>query len=87
MLMDAVRSGLGATLQPWAAVARMIDAHDQLYMARISDHKVKRLNLLCGLSDDELSPAALATRVVLTDCMKSLVQSGAWQGAFLSEQP
>jgi LysR family tcuABC transcriptional regulator len=85
MLMDAVSSGLGATLQPWAAVARMKDAQDQLYMARISDHKVKRLNFLCGLSDDELSPAALAARVVLTDCMKSLVQSGAWQGAVLSE--
>jgi LysR family tcuABC transcriptional regulator len=86
MLMDAVRSGLGATLQPWAAVARMPDAQEQLYMARISDHKVKRLNILCGLSDDELSPAALAARVVLTDCMRSLVQSGAWQGAVLSEQ-
>lgn len=86
MLMDAVRSGLGATLQPWAAVARIPDAQEQLYMARISDHKVKRLNLLCGLSDDELSPAALAARVVLTDCMRSLVQSGAWQGAVLSEQ-
>jgi LysR family tcuABC transcriptional regulator len=86
MLMDAVRSGLGATLQPWAAVARMPDAQEQLYMARISDHKVKRLNLLCGLSDDELSPAALAARVVLTDCMRSLVQSGAWQGTVLSEQ-
>jgi LysR family tcuABC transcriptional regulator len=85
MLMDAVRSGLGATLQPWAAVARMKDSPDQLYMARISDHKVKRLNLLCGLSDDELSPAALATRVVLSDCVTTLVKSGAWQGVVLSQ--
>ena len=85
MLMDAVHSGLGATLQPWAAVARTSDEQNQLYMARISDHKVKRLNLLCGLSEDELSPAALATRVVLTDCVSTLVKSGFWQGVALSQ--
>jgi LysR family tcuABC transcriptional regulator len=36
------------------------------------------------LSDDELSPAALATRVVLADCARVLVQSGAWLGAAIS---
>ncbi|MBP6277413.1 MAG: LysR family transcriptional regulator [Limnohabitans sp.] len=81
MLMDAVKSGLGGTLQPWAAVARMGPERDHLYMARITDHQVQRVNLLCGLSDDELSPAALATRVVLADCARALVQSGAWLGA------
>lgn len=84
MLMDAVTSGLGATLQPWAAVARMGAAGEHLYMARISDHQVKRVNLLCGLSDEELSPAALATRVVLADCVRTLVQSGTWQGVALN---
>ena len=84
MLMDAVRSGLGGTLQPWAAVARMTSEGEPLYMARITDHQVTRVNLLCGLSDDELSPAALATRVVMADCARSLVQSGAWQGVSIS---
>jgi LysR family tcuABC transcriptional regulator len=84
MLMDAVKSGLGGTLQPWAAVSRMGPERDQLYMARITDHQVKRVNLLCGLSDDELSPAALATRVVLADCTRVLVQGGAWLGAAIS---
>lgn len=84
MLMDAVQSGLGGTLQPWAAVSRMGPERDDLYMARISDHQVQRVNLLCGLSDDELSPAALATRVVLADCARALVQGGVWQGAALS---
>jgi LysR family tcuABC transcriptional regulator len=84
MLMDAVKSGLGGTLQPWAAVSRMGPERDHLYMARISDHQVQRVNLLCGLSDDELSPAALATRVVLADCARVLVQSGAWLGAAIS---
>jgi LysR family transcriptional regulator, regulatory protein for tcuABC len=83
MLMDAVQSGLGATLQPWAAVARMNGPEKNLYMARISDHKVKRVNLLCGLSDSELSPAALAARVVIHDCVSSLVKEGAWQGVAL----
>ena len=38
---------------------------------------------LCSLSDDELSPAALAARVVLGDCVRELVQSGRWIGAAL----
>ena len=33
-------------------------------------------NGLCSLSDDELSPAALAARVVLADCARELVKSG-----------
>jgi LysR family tcuABC transcriptional regulator len=41
---------------------------------------------LCGLSEDELSPAALAARVVLADCVRTLVGSGAWQGTALSPQ-
>lgn len=84
MLMEAVKAGLGGTLQPWAAVSRMGPERDNLYMARISDHQVRRVNLLCGLSDDELSPAALATRVVMADCARSLVQGGAWLGAAIN---
>jgi LysR family tcuABC transcriptional regulator len=84
MLMDAVGAGLGSTLQPWAAVARIPGATESLCMTRISDHQVRRVNFLCGLSDDELSPAALATRVVLADCVRTLVRSGVWLGASLS---
>ena len=84
MLMEAVDAGLGATLQPWAAVARFPDAAERFHMARITDAQVRRVNLLCGLSDEELSPAALATRVVLADCARQLVGSGAWVGAALT---
>jgi LysR family tcuABC transcriptional regulator len=38
---------------------------------------------LCSLSDDELSPAALAARVVLADCARQVVAAGRWQGAKL----
>ena len=34
-----------------------------------------------SLSEDELSPAALAARVVLKDCVKSLIETRAWTGA------
>lgn len=80
MLMDAVDAGLGATLQPWAAVARYPDAPRRFVMQRIADEGVRRTNVLCSLPDDELSPAALGTQVVLRDVMLKLVQGGQWQG-------
>lgn len=84
MLMEAVDAGLGATLQPWAATGRFTDAADRFAMARIRDAQMKRQNVLCSLSDDELSPAGLAARVVLCDCVRVLVQEGKWTGARLS---
>ncbi|NYI00906.1 LysR family transcriptional regulator [Cupriavidus plantarum] len=86
MLMDAVDMGFGATLQPWAAVGRYPDAEKRFHLAQIDDAKVGRQNLLCSLSDDELSPAALALRVVLADTARGLVRSGGWHGARLMEQ-
>jgi LysR family tcuABC transcriptional regulator len=83
LLMEAVDAGLGATLQPWAAVARFPDATDRFHMARISDAHVQRINVLCSLSEDELSPVALAARVVLRDCARQLVTQGVWTGAKL----
>ena len=83
MLMDAVCAGLGCTVQPWAALVRVQNAAQRLQWAEITDAQVHRSNALCSLSDDELSPAALATRVVLADCARSLVRSGAWEGARL----
>ena len=86
MLMEAVSAGLGGTLQPWAAVSRFADAQQRFHMARITDAGVTRENWLCGLSEDELSPAALAARVVLRDCAKALVRGGAWTGAALHDE-
>jgi LysR family tcuABC transcriptional regulator len=83
MLMDAVCAGLGCTVQPWAALGRVQDAGLRLHWAEITDAQVHRSNALCSLSDDELSPAALATRVVLADCARALVGSGQWAGARL----
>ncbi|KQP17704.1 LysR substrate-binding domain-containing protein [Pseudorhodoferax sp. Leaf267] len=83
LLMDAVRAGEGATIQPGAAIARL--AGDGLTSNAIADEHVGRRNLLVSLSDDELAPAALATRVVLADTVRTLVQAGRWAGARLLE--
>ena len=84
MLMDAVCAGLGSTVQPWAALGRVHNAAQRLQWAEIDDAQVRRSNALCSLSDDELSPAALATRVVLADCARTLVTSGDWAGTLLA---
>ncbi|SEA56928.1 LysR substrate-binding domain-containing protein [Variovorax sp. YR216] len=83
LLMDAVRAGHGATIQPGAATARLAD--EALVQVRIADAQVGRRNVLASLSDDELSPAALAARVVMADVARSLVREGRWAGATLHE--
>ena len=83
LLMDAVRGGLGATIQPGAVLTRYADA--SLAVARVSDAHVRRRNLLVSLPEQELSPAGLAARVVLTDVATVLVQAGHWIGARLHE--
>lgn len=81
LLMKAVRSGLGATLQPGAAISHL----DKEVLSVIDVHNpvLSRPNFLVSLSDDELSPAGLAARVILSKVMRELVQTGAWPGATL----
>jgi LysR family tcuABC transcriptional regulator len=81
MLMDAVRAGYGATIQPGAALARLVG--EPLTVLEIVDSAARRPNLLVSLSDDELSPAGLAARVVLESVTRELVTSGRWPGATL----
>lgn len=83
MLMEAVDLGLGCTLQPGAALGRFPDGAERFVLSEIADAQVRRHNSLCSLSDDELSPAALAARVVLADCAREAVRAGRWQGAQL----
>jgi LysR family tcuABC transcriptional regulator len=83
-LMEAVDAGLGATIQPWAATRRFADADRRFRLSEIVDGDAVRRGFLCSLSNDELSPAALAVRVVLASCTRDLVSSGTWTGARLS---
>ena len=84
-LMEAVDAGLGATIQPWAATRRFADADRRFRLTGIVEGEAVRRSYLCSLSNDELSPAALAVRVVLTECARELVECGAWLGARLSD--
>ena len=83
MLMEAVDAGFGATVQPGAAVGRHPDAAERFHLAPLADRQASRRNAVCSLSDDELSPAALAVRVVMVDVARGLVDAGQWPGAVL----
>lgn len=84
-LMDAVDQGLGATIQPHAAVARFPDARARFEVRAIADLQALHVNSLCSLSDDELSPAALGARLVLIRCAHDLVRTGKWPGARVTD--
>lgn len=81
LLMRAVRDGLGATLQPGAAISHL--DNDALRVIGVHNPVLNRPNFLVSLSDDELTPAGLAARVVLTKVMRQLVDAGEWPGATL----
>ena len=83
LLMDAVRAGVGATLQPGAAFGRETAAG--LRRIEIADASMARPTLLASIPEDELSPAGLAARMVLLDVGRRLVREGAWPGATLHE--
>lgn len=81
LLMRAVRDGLGATLQPGAAISHL--DNDALRVIGVHNPVLSRPNFLVSLSDDELTPAGLAARVVLTKVMRQLVDAGEWPSATL----
>ena len=83
LLMRAVRAGMGVTIQPGSLLAP--EAHAELSSVQFDDEAAQRENILISLSEDELSPAALATRIVLADVIRSTVSEGRWPGATLIE--
>ncbi|OVZ56900.1 LysR family transcriptional regulator [Pigmentiphaga sp. NML080357] len=81
-LMDIVLAHPIATIQPGVAVGRL---HDALCLYPLDAPYLHRRNVVTSVSDDELSPPALAARVVLADLMRSLVREGHWPGATIFE--
>jgi LysR family tcuABC transcriptional regulator len=79
VLMNTVRAGHAATIQPGAAAG--LKGESGLLLVRIADAHVGRRNLLATLAEDELSPAALAARNVITDVARQLVLGQQWPGA------
>ncbi len=86
MVMAAVAAGLGSSIQPSAALGRLPDAAQRFRWAALAEADARRHNFLCSLSDDELSPAALAARGVVRDCVRERVASGHWQGVTLAAE-
>ena len=78
LLMDLVSAGLGATLQPAAVVLRQHSV--PLRALAVTDSDARRQTMIAHQTDDELSPAALAARVVLFDVTRDLTQAGRWTG-------
>jgi LysR family tcuABC transcriptional regulator len=83
LLMDVVAGGLAATIQPGAATVRA--RRGELVTLPLRDAAAQRPNFLVSLSDEELSPAALAARVVVRDVTRQLVQDGLWPGTTLHD--
>lgn len=83
LLMASVVAGVGHTIQPWGAVVKISDFSNQLVISEIKGQSIYRPSLLCSLSDDELSPSALAARVLIRECVETLAISGAWKGSSL----
>lgn len=83
MLMDLVQQGFGATIQPGAALVRPGPKPVSAWL--IQDRFLQRPNLLLSLAEDELSPAALAARVLLKQTTMNLIKNGEWPGASLQK--
>ncbi len=83
ILMEQVRAGVAATIQPGAAVSRHGAAG--LRVIEVADAGARRRNMLASLSEDELSPATLAARVVLIDVVRRLVIDQEWIGASIQD--
>lgn len=81
LAMDLMLTGIAATIQSGAALSRM-DADSVLHF-ELSDPQARRRTVLASLKDQEMSPAALAARVVLQDVARALIESGQWPGADL----
>jgi LysR family tcuABC transcriptional regulator len=83
LLMEAVSAGLGATLQPGCVVNQ--EPGRRLRALLIADSDARRQTMIASQAVDELSPAALATRVVIHDVARELTQAGHWPGTTFHE--
>lgn len=83
MLRDAVLHGVGGTIQPWGFLQRLESPEEHLQWARINEKGFQRHNLICTQTDEEMSPAALAARVVLREVARERVNASQWPGARL----
>ncbi len=81
ILMDMVSSGFAATIQASAATTGLTPGTVKLIP--IIDTRCRRHNILASVPEAELSPAALAAKLVLRQVTHNLVTQSQWLGASL----
>lgn len=81
LLMNCVSQLNMATIQPVSAHFDYLKS--DMCLLRVVEPELDRINYLISISEEELSPASLATKVAIKTCVKSLVNKGLWSGAEL----
>lgn len=76
MLMDAVDAGLGATLQPWAAVARFADAQQRFTWPRWTTRRYAASTRCAACRTTSCRPPRWLRAWRLADVARALVREG-----------
>ncbi len=81
LLMNCVSNLNMATIQPVSAHFDYLKS--DICLLKVVEPALDRINYLISLSEEELSPASLATKVAIKSCVKSLIRKGLWPSAEL----
>lgn len=81
LLMNCVSNLNMATIQPSSAHFDYLKS--DICLLKIIEPELDRINYLISLSEEELSPASLATKVAIKMTVKSLIYKGLWPSAVL----
>ncbi len=79
LLMNCVSQLNMATIQPVSAHFDYLKS--DLCLLKIVEPALDRVNYLISISEEELSPASLATKVAIKSCIKDLIYHGQWLSA------
>jgi len=81
LLMNCVSHLNMATIQPVSAHFDYLKS--DICLLKVVEPELARINYLISISEEELSPASLATKVAIKICVKELINKGLWSGAEL----
>jgi len=81
LLMNCVSHLNMATIQPGSAYFEYL--RSDLCFLKVIEPQLDRINYLISISEEELSPASLATKVAIKACIKDLINNGLWPSAEL----
>ena len=81
VLMNIVANLNVGTIQPGSAFMNCSRQH--LNFLKIDQPSIDRTNYLVSLAEDELSPACLAAKTVIRNCISELIQKHVWPSAKL----